>query len=188
MRSTARWLIGLAAEPLEQLRLADHNRRMPDRTDNAGVIAPPPLIALIALLAGLALDWLVPISLLSKGVPFAPRLAIGLILVAAGLALAFAGRQTFTKAGTNVEPWKPALVLVNHGVFGWVRNPMYAGVTVLLFGLALAFGSTWVLLATIVSIPVLHFGVVRREERYLESKFGDAYRAYCATVRRYGLF
>jgi protein-S-isoprenylcysteine O-methyltransferase Ste14 len=33
---------------------------------------------------------------------------------------------------------------------------------------------------------VMNFGVVRREERYLEGKFGDAYRAYKARVPRYG--
>jgi protein-S-isoprenylcysteine O-methyltransferase Ste14 len=33
---------------------------------------------------------------------------------------------------------------------------------------------------------VLHFGVVLREERYLDRKFGEAYRSYKATVPRYG--
>ena len=33
---------------------------------------------------------------------------------------------------------------------------------------------------------MMHFGVVKREERYLEAKFGDAYRSYRAQVPRYG--
>jgi protein-S-isoprenylcysteine O-methyltransferase Ste14 len=33
---------------------------------------------------------------------------------------------------------------------------------------------------------VIHFGVVKREERYLAAKFGDPYRRYMAQVPRYG--
>ena len=40
---------------------------------------------------------------------------------------------------------------------------------------------------TIVFVLVIHFGVVKREERYLEAKFGDAYRQYKARVPRYGI-
>ena len=31
----------------------------------------------------------------------------------------------------------------------------------------------------------MHYGVILREERYLERKFGDPYRDYCRQVRRY---
>ena len=56
----------------------------------------------------------------------------------------------------------------------------------MLAGLAIAIASDWTLVMTIVLVPVLHFGVVKREERYLEAKFGDAYRNYKAQVPRYG--
>ena len=93
----------------------------------------------------------------------------------------------FRIAGTHVEPWKPATALVTDGVFGWLRNPMYVGLTLILAGLSVLLASDWMLVMTIVFVPVIHFGVVKREERYLEAKFGDAYRAYKARVPRYGI-
>jgi protein-S-isoprenylcysteine O-methyltransferase Ste14 len=85
-----------------------------------------------------------------------------------------------------VEPWKPSSALVTEDVFQWLRNPMYAGVVQLLAGLAILIASDWTLVMTFVFVLVLHVGVVKREERYLEAKFGNAYRAYKDRVPRYG--
>jgi protein-S-isoprenylcysteine O-methyltransferase Ste14 len=63
---------------------------------------------------------------------------------------------------------------------------MYVGGTLFLAGLAVLLASDWMLVMTVVFVMVLHFGVVKREERYLEQKFGDAYRQYRDRVPRYG--
>jgi protein-S-isoprenylcysteine O-methyltransferase Ste14 len=55
-----------------------------------------------------------------------------------------------------------------------------------LAGLAILLASDWMLVMTVVFLAVLHFGVVKREERYLDAKFGNAYREYRNTVPRYG--
>ena len=62
---------------------------------------------------------------------------------------------------------------------------MYVGGGPLMLGLAIAFGIDWLLLLMIPSGLLLHFGIVRREEQYLISKFGEEYRRYCARVPRY---
>lgn len=155
--------------------------------DNAGVIAPPPLIALAAVLLGLALDWLLPAYVLTVLLSFWERVVIAVILIGAGAALAIPALRGFRSAGTHVEPWKASTVLVTGGIFGRLRNPMYVGLTLLLAGLSIFLTSDWMLVMTIVFMPVIHFGVVKREERYLEAKFGDAYRAYKANVPRYGI-
>lgn len=159
---------------------------MTETRDTAGVIAPPPLIALAAVVLGLALDWLMPAYVLTVLLSSPERIVIGAILIAAGLGLAVPARLAFVAAGTNVKPWKPSVTLVTEGVFRWLRNPMYVGGTVFLAGLAILLASDWMLVMTIVFVPVIHFGVVKREERYLEAKFGDAYRRYKAQVPRYG--
>jgi protein-S-isoprenylcysteine O-methyltransferase Ste14 len=154
--------------------------------DTAGVIAPPPLLALAVVVLGLLLDWLLPAYVLTLLLSLAWRIVIGAILVAAGLALAVPARSTFIARGTHVEPWKPSKVLVTDGIFAWLRNPMYVGGTSILAGLSILLASDWMLVLTIVFVRVIHFGVVRREERYLESRFGEPYRQYMAKVARYG--
>ncbi len=65
------------------------------------------------------------------------------------------------------------------------RNPLYVALTLMYVGLALLTNSLWVLALLVPVLLILHYGVVRREERYLEAKFGEAYRGYRARVRRY---
>lgn len=55
---------------------------------------------------------------------------------------------------------------------------MYAGVALLIPAL-------WPLLLLIPVLVVMTWGVVRREERYLERKFGESYRSYKAGTRRW---
>jgi len=160
---------------------------MTEARDTAGVIAPPPLLALAVIVLGLLFDWLLPAYILCLLLPLAERILIGVVLIAAGIALAVAAIHGFHSAGTPAEPWKPSRALVTAGVFGWLRNPMYVGGTFILAGLAVLLASDWMLVLTVIFTLVLHFGVVLREERYLEAKFGDAYRQYNARVPRYGL-
>ncbi len=65
------------------------------------------------------------------------------------------------------------------------RNPLYVALTLIYVGLALVANALWVLVLVVPVLLVMHYGVVRREERYLEAKFGDAYRQYRSRVRRY---
>jgi protein-S-isoprenylcysteine O-methyltransferase Ste14 len=113
-------------------------------------------------------------------------MVIGLLLIAAGVGLGIPAVNAFRAAHTHVEPWKTSSALVTAGIFRWLRNPMYVGFTLCLAGLAVLLASDWTLVMTVAFVAVLHFGVVKREERYLEAKFGDAYRRYKETVPRYG--
>jgi protein-S-isoprenylcysteine O-methyltransferase Ste14 len=160
---------------------------MTEARDSAGVIAPPPLIALAAVVLGLALDWLIPAYVVSVLLSLTERIIIGAMLIAAGGALAIPAMRGFRSAGTHVEPWKPSSALVTGGIFGWLRNPMYVGLALIVAGLGIALASDWMLVMLVPAVLLLHFGVVKREERYLEAKFGDAYRAYKERVPRYGI-
>lgn len=159
---------------------------MAEVRDTPGVIAPPPLLAAAAVVLGLLLDWLLPAYLLRVLLSFPERMVIGIVLMAGGVALIIPANLAFREAGTNAEPWKPSLTIVTGGVFRWLRNPMYVGGIILLVGLAILLASDWMMVMTIITALILHFGVVKREERYLEAKFGDAYRRYMNAVPRYG--
>ena len=154
--------------------------------DTAGVIAPPPLLALAAIVLGLALDWLAPAYVLTVLLSWSGRLIIGALLLAASAGLAIPAILAFRVAGTHVEPWKPSSALVTNGIFRWLRNPMYVGLILFLAGVAILLASDWIMVMTIIFVPLIHIGVVKREERYLEAKFGDAYRRYKDAVSRYG--
>ena len=159
---------------------------MTEVRNNAGVIAPPPLLALAVIVIGIALDWLLPAYVLSLLLSLEDRIVIGVLLIVIGLGLAVSALGLFRSAKTHAEPWKPSTALVTEGIFKWLRNPMYVGVTLILAGLSILLASDWMLVMTIVFVPVIHFGVVKREERYLTAKFGEAYRRYMAAVPRYG--
>jgi protein-S-isoprenylcysteine O-methyltransferase Ste14 len=160
---------------------------MDQARDNPGVIAPPPLIALATLVLGLALDWFLPSFILRGIFGFWTGLVLGAILMGIGAALGIVAFRSFSRAGTNVEPWKPALTLVTGGVFDWMRNPMYVALILIVAGIAIALGSDWTLVLLVPAALILHFGVVKREERYLAEKFGETYDAYMGRVPRYGL-
>jgi protein-S-isoprenylcysteine O-methyltransferase Ste14 len=159
---------------------------MTEARDTPGVIAPPPLLAAGAVVIGRLLDWLLPAYVIRVLLSYPERMVIGLMLIAAGVGLGIPAVNAFRAAHTHVEPWKPSSALVTAGVFRWLRNPMYVGFTLCLAGLAVLLASDWTLVMTVAFVVVLHVGVVKREERYLEAKFGDAYRRYKETVPRYG--
>jgi protein-S-isoprenylcysteine O-methyltransferase Ste14 len=154
--------------------------------DIPGVIAPPPLIALAALLLGVAADWLWPMDGLDSVLNWPVRIGLGGVLFIGGGILVVVGEQAFKQVGTNVKPWRPTLALATTGVYAHVRNPMYVGAMLILAGIAVALASDWLAILLLPTALLLHLGVVRREERYLEAKFGEDYRRYKASVPRYG--
>ncbi len=151
--------------------------------DNPGVIAPPPLLFLGALATGAALDF--GLVRVSTGLPGWFRLGVCAVLVAATVALLGGAFGRFRRAGTHVEPWRPSTALVTDGVYRRTRNPIYLGMALAYVGLALALDSVVALVLLAPLLALLQIGVVAREERYLERKFGDDYRRYRASVRRW---
>jgi len=113
------------------------------------------------------------------------RLAVGLALVVVALALFTAAYRAFRAAGTNVETNKPSTAVVTGGPYRLSRNPIYVSMAALLAGIGIAVGSIWVTAMVVPFAAIVPFGVIAREERYLEVKFGDEYRRYRARVRRW---
>jgi protein-S-isoprenylcysteine O-methyltransferase Ste14 len=104
---------------------------------------------------------------------------------AAALALFAWAVVTITRAGSNVPTNRPTTAIVDSGPYRFTRNPIYLAMFVGLVGLAMAFDSLWLLAALVIFALVIDYGVVAREEAYLERKFGDVYRAYRSRVRRW---
>lgn len=71
------------------------------------------------------------------------------------------------------------------GPYRFSRNPDYLGQALVVAGLGLVLGNGWVLLALVPALLLVRYGVIAREERYLERKFGEDYRCFRRRVRRW---
>jgi protein-S-isoprenylcysteine O-methyltransferase Ste14 len=114
-----------------------------------------------------------------------PGLILAWLLIAAWALLALSAIGLFRQAGTSLLPHRPAARLVVTGPYRYSRNPMYLALTALYLGVTLLANSIWILLLLPIVLALLQITVIRREERYLESAFGPAYREYRARVRRW---
>lgn len=156
----------------------------PGDADVAGVIARPPRLFLAAVVIGVALDRMLS---LSHGAHEGEALhwIISGSLVAMGLALATVAIRNFGRAETPVPTIEPTRVLVTTGIHGWSRNPIYLGMFLIYAGIGVAARSSWMLVLLAPLALTMRYGVVAREEAYLERRFGDAYRDYKSRVRRW---
>ncbi|MFP3944472.1 MAG: methyltransferase family protein [Alphaproteobacteria bacterium] len=152
--------------------------------DNAGVIALPPVLLLVSLLTGFLLDWLAPPGWLEQ-LPSGLRYGLGGFVSGAGLTISGLGAGMFALERTPVDPREPPTHMVTGGMFDYTRNPMYLAFYVVSLGIAILFAAEWIILTTIILALVIHYGVVLREERYLERRFGEEYLRYKERVPRY---
>jgi protein-S-isoprenylcysteine O-methyltransferase Ste14 len=150
--------------------------------DSAKVTFPPPFIYVGMLLAGLALEQILPVTL---GLTWIGRYVGGGLLILCSLYPLLAASGRFRRAGTDVKPWKSTTMIVDDGIYARTRNPMYLGMALFYVGLGLIFSSLGVLILLPVLLALIQTQVITREERYLEGKFGDHYRGYKARVRRW---
>ena len=156
----------------------------------AGVIARPILLFPAALLLGFALDHLLrlpfPISRTSMAhwltaIVVGPLILIGI----AGIAVFIAAVRSFARAATPLPTNQPARALVTTGVYGWTRNPIYLAFFLVYGGIGIVVRSPWILLLTLPLAITIRYGVIAREEAYLERRFGNTYLDYKRRVRRW---
>jgi protein-S-isoprenylcysteine O-methyltransferase Ste14 len=155
---------------------------MNDTADTAQVIIRPPLAWGIAVIAGLAVNWLLPLPFLPAELPTG---WLGAIVFVLALALFAWAIVTITNAGSNVPTNRATTTVVESGPYHFTRNPIYLGMFLGLIGLAIAFDNLWLLLMLVPFAFIIRYGVVAREEAYLEREFGDIYRGYYSRVRRW---
>lgn len=150
------------------------------KQDSPRVLVPPPVLVLVTLIAGLALDDRYH-GFPAIGVSSVPSF----LLAAAGIALTGNGLGLFKRSGTSPEPWKPASKLVTSGVYAWTRNPMYLGLLLVYAGLAGLFRSPSAGLLFLPLALIFDRVIIRREEDYLSRHFGPDYQRYKRRVRRW---
>ena len=152
-----------------------------DGRDNAGVVAPPPLIYAVPLLLGLLLKRRFPVSFLPRG---AAR-ALGLPLLGGGVLLMGWFFRTMRSAETPIDPREPVSRIVTGGPFRYTRNPAYLGMAMIFAGVSCLTNTLSAILLLPVALLTIQRGVIEREERYLEREFGEEYTQYKERVRRW---
>ena len=154
------------------------------KSKGADVRFPPPLIYLIALAAGAAMNgWVLPLHFPFESGPF--RTAVGCLLLVSGVAAIVMSFRHFQRTNQDPKPWKPTPEIIDTGIYGYSRNPMYLGMALMLTGFGFLFGNLWMLALVPVSLVLNHVIAVRPEEAYLEELFGEPYLAYKRRVRRW---
>jgi protein-S-isoprenylcysteine O-methyltransferase Ste14 len=152
-----------------------------DEHDKAGVVAPPPLIYLGTLVFGLLLNRKFPIGFL----PHAIARGLGWPLLGGGVVLLGWFERAMRQADTPSNPYKPVSHIATEGPFRYTRNPGYLSMALIYAGIATRTNALWAIVLLPVALLVIQRGVIEREERYLEGKFGEEYLSYKAQVRRW---
>jgi protein-S-isoprenylcysteine O-methyltransferase Ste14 len=152
-------------------------------SDNPGVIAFPPMILAVgAVISALVHYFVIRLPIMSN---YRVALICGIAFVILAPALALSAVVAFKKAGTNVDPAKPALTIVRGGPYRFTRNPMYLALCLLQVALGF-FLNDWITLLFVAPLAlILNYGVIVREERYLTAKFGEPYLELKRDVRRW---
>jgi protein-S-isoprenylcysteine O-methyltransferase Ste14 len=149
----------------------------------ARVRIPPPLVFLASVIGGFVLRFVVA----PPPLPFSRtvQLVVGAVLALAGINLAFWARQLMVASGQNPRPWTPKTSLLLQGPYRYTRNPMYVGMFLLQIGIGVMNRNLWVVVGAAVTLMIVHYAAVLPEEAYLDETFGEPYRDYKRTVRRY---
>jgi protein-S-isoprenylcysteine O-methyltransferase Ste14 len=109
----------------------------------------------------------------------------GGLLILVGLVLLVSANGLFTRAGTDVIPFRDVSALVTTGVYRYSRNPMYLGMVAVLLGCAITVGALTALFITPIFMVIIELRFIRPEEDMLRGLFPEEYPAYCRQVRRW---
>ena len=141
----------------------------------------PPLVYLTSVASGAVIHHAMPLPFL----PGTLAVPLGVALVAVAIALFSYSVAKFWAAGTPVPARKPTTAIVRTGPYRFSRNPIYLAFTVFQLGIAIWVNSVWLLATLVGAVALIDYVVIRREEQYLERKFGAQYLDYKASVRRW---
>jgi protein-S-isoprenylcysteine O-methyltransferase Ste14 len=110
----------------------------------------------------------------------------GIGLMAAGGLIVLICLGAFAVRGRGTPaPFDPPREFVASGPYRYVRNPMYIGGWLLVLGLGFYEGSPAILLTSLLWLLLAHLFVLFYEEPNMERRFGESYRSYRRSVRRW---
>jgi protein-S-isoprenylcysteine O-methyltransferase Ste14 len=112
-------------------------------------------------------------------------LVVGVPLFVLGITIFLWARMALRRHRTTLMVWSPSSELVQDGPYAFSRNPIYLGFALLYLGTSLILDSGYILIMLLVVVVLFDRLQIPREEKYLEERFGEAFMAYRARVRRW---
>ncbi len=147
----------------------------------AAVKFPPPLLFLTVMGLAYAVNDLRPLGLGgSSALSYIAALFISLGAVVIALAFFY-----FRQAQTHIEPWKPTTAIISSGIFSYSRNPIYLAFCFIQIGAGIFLNNAWMLISVLLSAFLVYHIAIKKEEAYLDAKFGEGYIGYKNRVRRW---
>ena len=159
--------------------------RLPNEQGPKLGLSPRPLWHLsLAIAVGLHIFW--PVSLpYAVVLPDFPRYILGSLMIAGGASLIAGAAHVFREARENPKPSSPSQKLLVEGPYRYSRNPMYTGGAMTMIGISLLLSSLWFLLVPLVTLVLVKYLTILPEEAHLDFRFGNEYRRYKESVRRW---
>ncbi|MCK9425905.1 MAG: isoprenylcysteine carboxylmethyltransferase family protein [Ignavibacteriaceae bacterium] len=146
-------------------------------------IIPPPILFFGLILTSFIAQWLFPLNLMFH--KWVVRVLIVIPLFIASGLIAINALLIMKKNKTAINFNNPTTKFIVEGSFRFTRNPLYLSLLIVMGGIVVGANSAWHLIAFIILFFFFNFGVVAREERYLEKNFGEEYIQYKNRVRRW---
>jgi len=156
---------------------------MENKKDSPGVYIPPPLFYVLFFLVAVFIQKRVPIDDSFFHQRWS-RFAGVIFLITALFFLARSLAQFFNSKNTLILI-KPASSLQSDGIYGITRNPMYVGLAFVFLGVTFFIGNWWNIILLPILLLIVQEYIIKREEKYLERRFGQAYLDYKMKVRRW---
>jgi protein-S-isoprenylcysteine O-methyltransferase Ste14 len=183
-----------------------HNFFYPkNTTDHAQVISYPPMIMLFSINLSVSffilesyIDFIERIILFNAdfldlinstvfsllGIHILHR-SSGLFFMFLSIVIISLAVKQFTNIEEDPNPATSSKSIIVVGIYNWTRNPMYLGLVIFQFGLGCVLLRAEIITFSLLTLIIFNYFVVKREEEYLERKFGDTYLVYKKKVRRW---
>ncbi len=149
----------------------------------------PPLIMLFSLNFGLLIGvynlYFIQLYKLPAFLNHLRSIEIGLIFILLSFILIYFSAKSFNNYQEDPNPTTKSNVLITSGIFKYSRNPMYLALTLFQFGVGASLSFIHVCLMSFVTIVLLHYFVVKKEEQYLTNRFGNSYTTYLDNTSRW---
>lgn len=152
-------------------------------TDHPGIYLPPPILYAAFFFLSILIQNLFPFE--TQSLRTGAASVVGWALIAAGVLVDFPALWRFIMTKNTVVTIKPAHSLQTGGIYAFTRNPMYLGLLLVYTGLGVLKGNWWTLILVPFLVLVIQLYIIKKEEDYLQRRFGEEYKAYKKRVRRW---